>query len=93
MYINHKVLTRQGYIISKKKVDKKKLIAIKNELTVKPIVHPDYNVDVESFKIFRENKDSICVPRYYGESMFGNPSKIIPMDDYKTKLKFKGKIT
>ncbi len=92
MSSKHKILTRQGYILSKKKLDKKKLAKIKNDLEVTPEVHPDYAVDVESFKIYAENKESITVPRYYGEKNFGKPTKIVPMNENKININFKGKL-
>lgn len=87
-----KVLTRNGYIINKKSITKTKLNKIKKDLTVKPIVHKDYADEVESYPIYKENKTSICVPRYYGQKLFGKPDKVIPMDKHKIDIKFNGEL-
>lgn len=88
----HKILTRQGYVLSKKVLSKKELELLKNTLEVKPQVHSEFADNVESFKIYVENDDMICVPRYYGIKKFGKPNKIIPMNTAKVNTKFNGEL-
>jgi len=90
MSINHKILTRQGYILSKNKIPESKMEEIKKELSVTPIVNKDYSGDPETFNVFKENETSLCVPRYFGIKKFGLPSKEIPMDETKSNMTFKG---
>lgn len=89
---DHKVLTRQGYICSKKKLQKDKLLKTKKDLTVTPIVNQDYNADVESFEVYKENKGSVCVPRYYGVKHFGEPNKVLPLEGVGSRMRFKRKL-
>lgn len=92
MSIDHKVLTRQGYVLSKKQLTKKELSQIKAELEVVPESNPDYAVEIEPFKLYTENERSICVPRYYGIEHYGQPEKVLPMDTNKIDIKFTGQL-
>jgi len=92
MNIPHKVLSRNGYLINTKKITKRKLTQVKKELTVKPIVHKDYSDEVPSYPIYKENNNSLCMPRYYGVKKFGKPNKILPLEGLKSKMKFKGRL-
>lgn len=87
--IKHKYLTRQGYILDTKIINNE-LSEIKKELTVTPLVHPDYNVDVESFEVFTQQDNYLIVPKFYGIAKFGKPVKIINMVGKKIKTKFNG---
>lgn len=73
--INHKITTRQGYILSKDELDKKQILKIRKELTVVPKLNPDYTDGIEGFEVFNEDKNYICVPKYYGIEKFGKPVK------------------
>lgn len=92
MASNHKTLTRQGYILSKAKLGTQKVEQIKKELTVKPIVHPDYDKDVEPFEVFSENRSSLCVPRYYGINKFGKPTKEVNIGGNPVNMEFKSRL-
>lgn len=72
---NHKIATRQGYILSKSELSKKQITKIRKELTVVPKLNPDYMGDVEGFPVFNEDKNYFCVPKYYGVENFGKPVK------------------
>ena len=65
-------LTKQGCLISKKKISEKELKKIKKELTVSPIVYGDFNNNNVSFKIYKENKNLLVIPRFYAKTFFGN---------------------
>jgi len=90
--MNHKILTRKGYILNKKKITASKKKKIEKDLIVEPISHPDFASDNQKFKIYLENEDSYCVPRYYGIQNFGKPIKEIPMDLTKINVNFKGSL-
>ena len=60
-------LTRTGYLIPDTPETKR-------ELTVRPIVIGDFGVAPPAFKVFRQSKSGLCVPRFYGEEKFG-PAK------------------
>lgn len=88
--VNHKVLTKRGYLLEKSKLTPKEIKKIKEELTVTPSVNTDYGGVAESFPLYQENEKSICVPRYYGASVFGKPDREIGMEAKKIDFKFKG---
>lgn len=88
--IQHKYLTNKGYIVNKKYINSITLERIKTELTVKPNIHPDYDINIESFELFTEKEDYIIVPRYYGINNFGSPIKEIFPKEKKIKIKFIG---
>jgi len=92
MSFNHKSLVRHGYILNKKNLTEEELNNIKKELTVTPKVDPDYNIKIESFEVFIELGDFICVPKFYGISKFGPPLKQISMDISKINVQFNGSI-
>ena len=69
-------LNNDGYIISKKQYDQKKLKQIMKELTVSPknMYMTEFNIfDQPTFKIYKEDKESLYLPKYYGLSMIGPP--------------------
>ena len=88
--ITHKVLTKRGYILNKKRLTDTQLKKIKTDLTFKPFVNKEYNDDAESFPVFTEEKNNICVPKYYGIKNFGKQTKTIGMSQKKRKFKFNG---
>lgn len=65
-------LTRTGYLVSGGDGDS--LQENKKELTVRPAVNGDYGFPPPPFKVFRPTKNGICVPRFYGTSVFGVPT-------------------
>lgn len=77
----HRTLTRTGYILKKDKLDKKEVIKIKKDLTVKPFVLPifkDFSQDSgnnKPYKIYLESQQRLIVPRFYGIKHFGTPLK------------------
>nr|QBK88941.1 MAG: A18-like helicase [Mimivirus LCMiAC02] len=85
----HKTLSKQGYAISKNQISVELLKKLKRELTVKPRVNLNYGVEVESYKIFKEDNDYIYLPKYFGITKFGKPSKTI-FNEHKIKMKFNG---
>jgi superfamily II DNA or RNA helicase len=70
------ILSKDGYLIYKKKIDKLQLINIKNELTVEPhVFNVNYGQKKEdtSFTVYRETDEYLSVPKYYGIEKMGKP--------------------
>lgn len=59
-------LCRSGYIIKKNN-------DVKKDLTVRPVVNTEFGFQPPSFKVYKETKENICIPRFYGVEQFGNP--------------------
>jgi hypothetical protein len=80
-------LTRTGYLVSGDSLQE-----YKKELTVRPIVNGDYGFPPPPFKVFRPTKNGICVPRFYGTSVFGEPSQDKRPEPKKIKTIFTGQL-
>lgn len=69
------ILTKDGYLLNKKKYKKRELDIVMKDLTVEP--HISYSIGVknkvEKFEVYKENDDFISVPKYYGIEKFGKP--------------------
>jgi len=78
-------LTRTGYIVPIS-------LNVKQELTVRPIVNSDFGVAPPSFKVFREAKNGLCVPRFYAEDKFGKPKEDTRPEPSRIHVKFNGKL-
>ena len=86
------VLCNKGYIINKKKFSDQIISNVKSDLKVKPFVKGNYGRGVKSFKLYIENEEKLCMPKYYGLEKFGIPEVIDENKGLKTKIKFKGKL-
>lgn len=78
-------LTRTGYLVPDTP-------EVKRELTVRPIVSGDFGVSPPSFKVFRQSKQGLCVPRFYGEEKFGAPKTDTRPEPAKMRVAFQGKL-
>lgn len=74
---NHKTLTQYGYLISKDKISNNDYNKLVQDLTKKALDHPDYDGENEEFKVYRENKKYISLPKYYGIKKYGEPERIL----------------
>ena len=70
------VLTRNYYIIKKKKFDNSLLNEIREDLTVKPFVKEEYGGTPNSFPIYLESQKKIYIPKHYGIEKFGEPNLV-----------------
>ena len=86
------ILTKKGYIISKKN-NKDKIEKIKKDLTVTPQNTFNKNIKPDSFEVFIEDDENLIVPKFYGIKKFGNPDKNEEYDGLKVELNFKGTLT
>ena len=85
-------LTREGYIVPKKGLKLSTKAKIVSELTVTPFQVGDYNNEVESFKIYKEDKNNFYLPRYYGIQTFGKPIDKIDIENSSINFNFFGKL-
>jgi superfamily II DNA or RNA helicase len=77
------MLSRTGYII-------KEDSDIKKELTVRAIENA-VGIRPPSFKVFRADKGSMCIPRHYGEERFG-PAKDFRPSPASARILFNGRL-
>lgn len=88
------MLTRNGYLLDKKKYNKNLLKVIKEELTVSPFIPDDFKFGKEEeleFPVYKENKEYLAIPKIYGINKIG-PPKIKFGQKNKAKIKFTGKL-
>ena len=79
------ILTNRGYIINKKKFNTKLITKIKQELSVEPYsINKNFNNNI-IFKLYLENKNQLCIPKYYGIKNIGVPE----IDDIEDGLSIK----
>ena len=79
-----KKITKNGYSIVKSSLSKKELLDLKKELTVTPHVNQEYGDVPHSFEVFRQNKEKIYLPRFFGLKKYGKPEEI-KFNDYPKK--------
>lgn len=85
----NRILSKEGYIIKKSSIDIKKLNTIKNELTVKPFqTFKSIKQKEETYTVYTENDDYICIPKFYGIKKFGQPDENHEPDGVKVNYKF-----
>ena len=83
-------LTKKGIRLSKKITDEKRLIKLRELLTVTPKVNLDYGVEAAPFPVYRENDIAFYFPRYFSKKEeYIIPSK---MKGENVKIKFNGKL-
>ena len=66
-------LGQKGYTIKKENMEIKEQIELRNDLMVKPYVPKTSMAKPESFPIYRESKNKIYIPRFYGLETYGEP--------------------
>ena len=84
------VICNQGYIITKKNISEILLKELKKDLKVKPFIQGSRADSAKSFKIYQENDEKICIPKFYGYQKFGQPKRNAFLKGAKIKLKFTG---
>lgn len=75
-------ITRKGYVVHKAGLGQntdcgreKILDEIRRELTVRPNVNPNYAVQVDPYPVYRESSTKMYLPRFYGCSKLGPPTR------------------
>lgn len=80
------MLSRSGYIISNPSPD------LKKDLTVRPLVKTEFGYPPPPFKVFKNGKSGICVPRFFAEEKFGKAKEDRRPEPVKVNIKFHGKL-
>ena len=86
------IVCNQGYIINKDQISELILKEVKKDLKVKPFIQGARSRFAKSFKIYRENDEKLCIPKYYGYQKFGQPKKSVFLKGKNIKLKFGGSL-
>jgi len=86
-----KILSKEGYLLDKKKY-KNDINKIKEELTVTPYISFNTNVKPESFSVYLENEEYLCLPKYYGLEKYGKPDINKEILGETINIKFNGKL-
>lgn len=86
------ILSNNGYVISKKSLTKTELETLKQELTVKPQTDESYGEVPVPFPVYKEDKENIIIPRYFGTKKFGKPKNIIDTKNSNVDFEFTGKL-
>ena len=69
-------LGQKGYTLLKKDLTPEQQVELKRELTAKPFTQGSVVSKVQhTFPVYRESDNKFYVPRYFGESYFGPPTK------------------
>jgi Hom_end-associated Hint/Type III restriction enzyme, res subunit/LAGLIDADG-like domain len=82
------MLTRTGYVLKKSQDQPIDVFELKKTLTVRPIENA-VGITPPSFKVFRETKEHICVPRYFGIERFG-PARETRPEPARITVKYTG---
>jgi len=64
-------ISKKGYVLFKNKFLETKLNEIKKELTVKPNINENYGTKAKSYKVYKESKTRLYIPKFYGINKLG----------------------
>lgn len=82
----------KGYTIYKENISVQEQQMLRKELNVKPFVPKSSLMKPEPFPVYRESKNKIYVPRFYGMEVYGEPDDIVITNGKKINVKFKGEL-
>lgn len=86
-------LGQKGYSIYKDKLSVKEQQWIRDELMVAPFIPKSLGYGVnQKFPIYRESKNKLYVPRYFGEETYGVPDDMRLEEPKKVDMKFTGSL-
>jgi len=86
-------LSKQGYSIKKEHYDEKDINIIKKELTVEVQNHMFDHIEPKKYKLYRENKTKLYLPKYYGLQRFGIPDRnVIGQGETRSNMNFVGSL-
>jgi superfamily II DNA or RNA helicase len=69
-----KILSGNGYSISKTDTSVEVLSKCRHDLTIEPFIErPEYGMNVQPIKIYHETQQRMYMPRFYGIKEFGEP--------------------
>ena len=69
------LINNKGYISRKNIIDPILLKEIRNELTVKPNINPNFAEATEPYPVYFESESNIYLPRFYALEKLGPPKK------------------
>jgi superfamily II DNA or RNA helicase len=86
------ILCKEGYLIPKIAKYNHIIESAKKELTVEPALTCKFGKKDPNarFKVYQENDNYLCVPKYYGIKKCGNPELNKEIKGTKIKIKFNG---
>jgi superfamily II DNA or RNA helicase len=88
-----KILSKEGYLIPKNNIYNKLIEQAKEELMVEPFqTFTIVKTEPEKFPVYQENKEYLCVPKYYGLNKFGQPDTNNEIKGEKINIEFNGKL-
>ena len=96
--MQHKtILSKDGYLLTKKLFSPTEINNIRNELTVEPMKFGvSYGKKKEdenlAFKVFRETEDYLIIPKYFGLQKFGKPDENKELKGEPINVTFKGSL-
>jgi superfamily II DNA or RNA helicase len=85
-------LGKKGYTIKKEFLSVQEQNLIRKELTMKPFVPKTSLQKPSSFAIYRESKNKLYVPRYYGIEAYGDPESINLNEGTNININFNGEL-
>ena len=86
-------LSRQGYSIKKEYYDEKDLNIVRKELTVEVQNHMFDHIEPKKYRLYRENKTKLYLPKYYGLQRFGIPDRnVIGQGETRPNMNFVGSL-
>ena len=85
-------LVYKGYSIKKENISIQEQQLLRKELNVKPFVPKSSLIKPQPFPVYRESKNKLYVPRFYGMDTYGDPDTIIIDRGKDINLEFKGEL-
>ena len=82
----------KGYTIKKEYIDTDELELLRKELTVSAYVPKSSIAKPTPFAIYRETKNKIYIPKFYGLENYGNPDALITPEGIDIDVNFKGSL-
>jgi len=65
---------------------------LRRELTVRPVSNTEFGFPPPPFKVFKNTKSGICVPRFFAEARIGKPREDKRPEPAKMDVNFKGQL-
>tara|TARA_B110000285_G_scaffold235593_1_gene318396 strand:+ start:2680 stop:5202 length:2523 start_codon:yes stop_codon:yes gene_type:complete len=81
-----------GYTIYKENISVQEQQMLRKELNVKPFVPKSSLTKPQPFPVYRESKNKMYVPRFYGMEVYGEPDELRIDDGKKINVNFKGEL-
>ena len=82
----------KGYTIYKENISVEEQQMLRKDLNVKPFVPKSSLIKPQAFPVYRESKNKIYTPRFYGLEVYGEADEMLIEDGKKINLTFKGEL-